>query len=82
VDDRPPLDLKDHLSRHLRSVRAGRTITVLDRDTPVAKIVPYDVQSALEIRRATRTPAELRVPPPLGKRTDSLALLLRDRAAR
>jgi prevent-host-death family protein len=35
-------DLKAHLSEHLRKVRAGRTLTVLDRDTPVAQIVPYD----------------------------------------
>jgi prevent-host-death family protein len=75
-------DLKAHLSQHLRRVRGGRTITVVDRDTPVARIVPYDVAAALEIRRATRKPGELRLPPPLGKATDSLAVLLRDRASR
>jgi prevent-host-death family protein len=75
-------DLKAHLSQHLRSVRSGRTITVVDRDTPVAQIVPYDVEPPLEIRRATRKPAQLRLPPPLPKPTDSLALLLQDRASR
>jgi antitoxin (DNA-binding transcriptional repressor) of toxin-antitoxin stability system len=35
-------DLKRHLSRHLRDVRAGGTLTVLDRDTPVARLVPID----------------------------------------
>ena len=75
-------DLKAHLSQHLRRVRGGRTITVVDRDTPVAQIVPYDVAPALEIRRATRKPSELRLPPSLAKATDSLGVLLRDRATR
>jgi prevent-host-death family protein len=75
-------DLKAHLSQHLRRVRGGGTITVVDRDTPVAQIVPYDATAALEIRRATRKPAELRLPPPLAKETDSLRVLLRDRASR
>lgn len=34
-------DLKARLSEHLRSVRNGGTLTVLDRDTPIARIVPY-----------------------------------------
>jgi prevent-host-death family protein len=42
-------DLKARLSEHLRSVRNGGTLTVLDRDTPIARIVPYAVQP-LEIR--------------------------------
>lgn len=32
--------LKDHLSRYLEHVRAGGTVVVLDRDQPVAQIVP------------------------------------------
>jgi prevent-host-death family protein len=75
-------DLKAHLSEHLRRVRGGRTLTVLDRDTPVAQIVPYDPQGALEVRRATRKPSGLRVPRPASIPTDSLAVLLRDRASR
>ncbi len=74
-------DLKAHLSEHLRKVRRGRTLTVLDRETPVARIVPYDAEEPLEIRRATRKPADLRptLPP---ARTDSLSVLLQDRASR
>ena len=34
-------DLKNNLSRHLASVRRGREITVLDRETPVARLVPF-----------------------------------------
>lgn len=36
--------LKARLSEHLRSVRQGRTLTVLDRDTPIARIVPVSVE--------------------------------------
>jgi prevent-host-death family protein len=75
-------DLKAHLSQHLRRVRTGRTITVLDRDTPVAQIVPYDAEAPLEVRRAIRKPRDLRVPPPPSSPTNSLSVLLQDRAAR
>jgi prevent-host-death family protein len=74
-------DLKARLSEHLRSVRNGGTITVLDRDTPVARIIPYSTQS-LEIRRATRRLRDMKVPPKPAKRTDSLAVLTEDRRRR
>jgi prevent-host-death family protein len=75
-------ELRAHLSEHLRRVRGGRTLTVFDRDTPVARIVPYDAEASLKIRRATRRPSELRLPSPPPGKTDSLAALLEDRAAR
>ena len=34
-------DLKNNLSRHLARVRQGGEITVVDRDTPVARIIPF-----------------------------------------
>jgi antitoxin (DNA-binding transcriptional repressor) of toxin-antitoxin stability system len=74
-------DLKSRLSEHLRSVRKGRTLTVLDRDTPVAQIVPYAVE-AIEVRRATRRLRDLKLPPRPAARTDSVALLLDDRRRR
>ena len=37
-------DLKARLSEHLRSVRNGGTLTVLDRYTPIARIVPIAAQ--------------------------------------
>jgi antitoxin (DNA-binding transcriptional repressor) of toxin-antitoxin stability system len=76
------VDLKAHLSRHLRKVRGGRTLTVVDRDTPVAQIIPYDAETLLEVRRATRKPSTLRRPQPTLKATDSLSVLLEDRASR
>ena len=75
-------DLKAHLSEHLRKVRRGQTLTVLDRETPVARIVPYDAETPLEVRRATRSPRDLSLPPPPSTPTDSLTALLKDRATR
>ena len=74
-------DLKARLSEHLRSVRNGGTVTVLDRDTPVARIVPYTAQP-LEIRKAKRRLRDLKLPAKPSKRTDSLALLVEDRRRR
>jgi antitoxin (DNA-binding transcriptional repressor) of toxin-antitoxin stability system len=75
-------DLKAHLSQHLRKVRGGRTLTVFDRETPVAQIVPYDAETPLDVRRATRKPSDLRLPPRPSVRTDSLSLLIQDRSSR
>jgi prevent-host-death family protein len=74
-------DLKARLSEHLRSVRNGGTVTVLDRDTPVARIIPVTAPS-LEIRKARRRLRDLKVPPKLSKRTDSTAALIEDRRRR
>ncbi len=74
-------DLKARLSEHLRSVRNGGTVTVLDRDTPVARIVPF-VAPSLEIRRAKRRLRDLKLPPKPSKRTDSAAVLADDRRRR
>jgi len=74
-------DLKARLSEHLRAVRNGRSLTVLDRDTPVARIVPYTAET-LEVRKASRRPVDLVLPPPPSTPTDSLALLLEDRRRR
>lgn len=70
-------DLKARLSEHLRCVRNGGTLTVLDRDTPVARIVPV-VAPTLEIRKAKRRLRDLKLPPRPSKRTDSTALLVED----
>jgi len=75
-------DLKAHLSEHLRKVRNGETLTVLDRDTPIAQIAPVKADAALEMRRATRKPADLPPPQPPSTPTDSLSILLDDRASR
>ena len=74
-------DLKARLSEHLRSVRNGGTLTVLDRDTPIARIIPFTAQS-LETRKARRHVRDLKLPPKPAKRTDSVDVLLEDRRRR
>jgi prevent-host-death family protein len=74
-------ELKARLSEHLRAVRNGGTVTVLDRDTPIARIVPYAAQP-LDVKAAKRRPGELKLPPKPSRRTDSTALLVEDRRRR
>lgn len=74
-------ELKARLSEHLRSVRNGDSLTVLDRNTPIARIVPYAAQP-LEIRKASRRLRDLKLPSKSTKRTDSVALLVEDRRRR
>ena len=76
-------ELKSRLSEHLRKVRAGRTVTVLDRNTPIARIVPYAESGASLAVRAPMagSPAlkDIALPPPLGSRRDIVELLLEER---
>jgi prevent-host-death family protein len=77
-------DLKAHLSEHLRTVQRGEKLTVLDRDTPVAQIVPYRPvkPEALAItRHKDGLPAtgHVRLPPALKLKRDVVELLLEER---
>jgi prevent-host-death family protein len=74
-------ELKARLSEYLRAVRKGREILVLDRNTPVARIVPSE-SGPLEVRRAVRRPQDLPLPRRISAPTDSLAVLLEDRGRR
>jgi len=47
-------ELKTRLSAYLHRVRRGETLTVLDRKTPVARIVPH-AGEAEDIRLTTST---------------------------
>ena len=75
-------DLKAHLSQYLRRVRTGRSLTVVDRETPIAQIVPYRPDAPLEVRQATRKPKDVRASGRLPVPTDSVSVLLQDRASR
>jgi prevent-host-death family protein len=79
-------DLKSHLSKHLRAVRRGQPLTVLDRNTPVAQLIPYpEGAAALPVRRPAEgasKPSQMRWPPPLKLRQDPVALLLEERRER
>ncbi len=75
-------ELKARLSEYLRAVRRGETIAVLDRETPVAQIVPVRDRTALRIRKpAPGTPPPNRVPLPkrLKSTIDVVQLLLEER---
>jgi prevent-host-death family protein len=75
-------DLKARLSEHLRYVRRGHVVTVLDRDTPVARLVPVETQVGLNVRRPARaraSVADVPLPPPVRLPLDPVALLLEDR---
>jgi antitoxin (DNA-binding transcriptional repressor) of toxin-antitoxin stability system len=56
-------------------------VTVFDRDTPVARIIPIAAPS-LEVRKAKRPLRDLKLPPKPSKRTDSTAVLVDDRRRR
>ncbi len=73
-------ELKARLSAYLRVVRRGETVTVFDRDTPVARIVPIR-RPGLRIRKpeaGASRPGRV-VPPPLALNIDVLQLLLEER---
>ncbi len=76
-------DLKARLSAHLRAVRHGDTLTVLDRDTPIARIVPIAPDAPrLKVRRPSG-PLKLRTRlRPIAREVDVVQLLLEDRARR
>ena len=75
-------ELKSRLSEYLRAVRRGETSAVLDRDTPVAQIVPVRERPALRVRkpaRGTPAPNRIRLPKPAKVNVDIVKLLLEER---
>jgi antitoxin (DNA-binding transcriptional repressor) of toxin-antitoxin stability system len=76
-------ELKRQLSKHLRSVRAGGSLTVLDRDTPIARIVPWQEGDPLLKVRAPIAGAprlhRVRLPVALALDRDIVELLIGER---
>jgi prevent-host-death family protein len=75
-------ELKARLSEYLRSVRRGRSITVLDRDTPIARLVPYVEGDVLRVRESKGRAGSIHkveLPPPLPIDLDVVDLLLEER---
>ena len=72
-------ELKARLSASLRKVRAGETITVLDRDTPIARLAPLSTEAPLAVRPSCGRLRDVRLPPPLALEADVLELLLEER---
>lgn len=77
-------ELKARLSEFLRAVRAGESIAVLDRDQPVAEIVPVRQQRGLKIRKpapGAPAPNEVALPKQAQLELDVVTLLLEERQA-
>ena len=75
-------ELKSRLSEYLRAVRGGETISVMDRDTPIAQLVPVQERVALRIRKpvsGTPPPCRVPLPKPLAIDVDIVDLLLEER---
>jgi prevent-host-death family protein len=78
-------ELKSHLSHHLREVRAGESLTVYDRTTPVARLVPLDRGDDLWLTKplAKAPPVGLvKLPRARPIDIDVVDMLLRDRQSR
>ncbi len=74
--------LKARLSEYLRSVRKGHDVTVMDRDQPIARLVPYTATGGLVVREPLttyRTLGDIPLPPPAQLQVDAVELLLDDR---
>ena len=76
-------ELKSKLSAYLKDVERGESLTVLDRQRPIARIVPHAQRGAgLTVRPRRRKPGSLQrvsLPPPLAIATDAVAILLEER---
>lgn len=78
-------ELKAKLSEYLRHVRRGDSLTIVDRRSPIARIVPYSTASEpLTVRppiAEISKPAEVPLPPPTRLGFDVVEILLDDRAS-
>ena len=75
-------ELKARLSEYLRAVGRGETIAVLDRETPVAQIIPVRERSALRVRTlapGAPPPNRVALPKPVKLNVDVTQLLLEER---
>jgi prevent-host-death family protein len=75
-------ELKSKLSEFLRVVQGGESITILDRNRPVAHIVPILERPGLRIRKAASDsprPNKVSLPNPTHQKVDVLELLLEER---
>jgi len=74
-------DLKARLSEYLRAVKGGETIAVLERDRPVAQIVPVHARAALRLRKPAAGGSLQSVPLPKPRKiaVDIVELLLEER---
>jgi prevent-host-death family protein len=76
-------EFRARLSEFLRAVRRGESLVVMDRETPIAHVVPFASEGAnLTVRRPAGKHASLHkvpLPPRLKVKGDVVALLLEER---
>lgn len=76
-------ELKARLSRYLLEVRRGRSLIVMDRQTPIARIIPHTAEGdPLVVRRPLRRVKSLQsvpLPPPLKLDVDIVEILREER---
>ena len=75
-------ELKARLSGFLRSVQRGERIAVLDRNTPIAHIVPINERQSLRVRTplsGALPPNKVPLPQPARLPMDIVDLLLEER---
>ena len=76
-------DLKARLSHFVRLAHRGRSVTVTNRDIPVARLVPLEERrDVLVIHRpepGAPAPGKIKLPPPLKTKRDIVEILLEER---
>lgn len=65
-------ELKARLSEYLRQVRRGHPVVVLDRNQPIARLIPFDADGETLVVREPlgRYPSLQKVPLPKGLKLD------------
>lgn len=75
-------ELKSRLSEFLRIVQSGESIAVLDRNRPVAQLVPMRERPGLHIRKPANNspkPNKVSLPKPITQPIDVVQLLMEER---
>jgi prevent-host-death family protein len=75
-------EFKAHLSKFLRNVREGHPLTLMDRHTPIAQVVPYSDSlqlGKLVVRKATLRPDQVKLSAPYHKTMDVLRYAAEER---
>ncbi len=75
-------ELKAKLSEYLRIVQSGEPLAVLDRNRPIAQIVPIIENRGLRVRKpapGTLKPNKVPLPKPAPQDIDVVELLLAER---
>jgi prevent-host-death family protein len=77
-------ELKNNLSKNLRLVEGGEVIEVTDHDRAIARLVPVEGRTRLQVREASRPLSEIahKRYRPIRLSLSSLDLLMEERGTR